>query len=88
MENLTADEIKLVVEALLFTGSVQVFSEHTDEQSKKMVEIAKKLYSKNPTELKGIYFLVEHAYEEEYASDILTAFPNIPQADIKSLMGP
>lgn len=88
MENLTANEIKLVIEALLFTGSVQVFQEHTDAQSKEMVEIAKKLFAKTPTELKDIYFLVEQAYEEDYANDILKAFPNIPQTDVKTLMGP
>ncbi len=53
-----------------------------------MVEIAKRLYKKTPTPLDGVYFLVEQAYEEEYANDIISNFPTIPQADVKTLMGP
>lgn len=87
MENISSDERKLIIEALLFTGSVQVFSEHTDEDSKKMVDIAKKLNTGHNVELNSIYFLVEKEYEETYASGIVESFPNVPQVGIKDIMG-
>ena len=87
MENITSDERKLIIEALLFTGSVQVFSEHTDEDSKKMVEVAKKLNAGHNVDLDNIYFLVEKEYEENYASGIIESFPGVPQVGIKDIMG-
>jgi hypothetical protein len=87
MENISSDERKLIIEALLFTGSVQVFQEHTDADSKKMVDIAKKLNAGHNVDLNCIYFLVETEYEETYASDIVESFPNVPQVGIKEIMG-
>lgn len=87
MQNLSNEELKLVIEALLFTGTVQVFSEHTDAESKQMVELAKKLNVGVDSELNGIYFLVETKYEEPYVSDIPTAFPKLPQVGILDVLG-
>lgn len=85
MQNLTPEDTKLIIEALLFTGSVQVFSEHTDEQSKKMVDLAKKLNPGN-VDLDGVYFLEETEYEEAYASDILKSFPRVARVGIADLL--
>jgi hypothetical protein len=87
MQNLTNEELKLVIEALLFTGTVQVFSEHTDAEAKQMVEIAKKLNVGVEPELSGVYFLVQSKYEESYVSDIPAAFPKLPQVGIKDVLG-
>lgn len=87
MQNLTSEELKLVIEALLFTSSVQVQSDHDDKQTKQMIEIAKKLNQGNNVTLDSIYFLVEKDYEETYASDILEAFPNVPQVGVKEMLG-
>lgn len=87
MQNLTPEELKLVIEALLFTSSVQVQSDHDDKQTKQMVDIAKKLNKDNAVTLDSIYFLVETEYEESYANDILEAFPNVPQVGVKELLG-
>ena len=87
MQNLTQDEMKLVIEALLFTSSVQVQSDHDDKQTKQMVEIAKKLNKTANVPLNSIYFFVENEYEETYASDILNSFPEVPQVGVRELLG-
>lgn len=86
MQNLTNDEFKLIVEALLFAGSVQVFSEHTDEQAKQMVELAKRINKDKDLDINRVYFLEEKQYEETYATDILESFPKVPRVGIADLM--
>ena len=81
MQNLTKEDIKLVVESLLFTGTVQVFSEHNDEECKRMVELAKKLNEGSTAELDGIYFLAETEYEEPYVADIPVQTISYKRAD-------
>ena len=87
MQDLSKEELKLIVEALLFSGTVQVFSEHTDVECKQMVELAKKLNTGSTVELDGIYFLAETEYEEPYVADIPVSFPNLPQVGIKDVLG-
>lgn len=87
MQDLTPEENKLIIESLLFAGSVQVFSEHTDQQSKQMIELAKKLNKTVDADLNSIYFLEEKQYEEIYATDILDSFPKVPRVGIADLMG-
>ena len=87
MQNLSNEELKLVIEALLFTGSVQVFSEHNDTECKQMVDLAKKLNEGGADrDWSGIFFLVETKYEESYVADIPTTFPKLPQVGIKDIL--
>lgn len=74
----TLEEKQLLLEALLFTTSCDVCSDHTLGHRKKMLELAKKI---NDPEIKlhNIYVYDSGICEDEIApKKIINSFPNLP----------
>lgn len=77
------EEKQLIVEALLFTSSADVCSDHTEAHRIKMIDIAAKL---NDTlgKLYNIYVYKNSIVEDNTTNMIVEKFNNIPLQDIIS----
>jgi hypothetical protein len=79
----TLEESQLIIEALLFTASVDVCSDHTEVQRAKMVELAGVLNNKfDKPRLNNVYIFNEDVPECETTLKIINSFSNIPLQDI------
>jgi hypothetical protein len=77
--NLTLNETeyKAVLSSLLFSCSVNVVSETSEEFQRTIFECAKKLRKQNPDVfLDQIQFIVEADYEDQCSTEILNEFNN------------
>jgi len=80
LDYLTEEEIRLAIEALLFTASVDVICNFDDDDCVKMVEVAGKIHKQSKSELsdKVSVFGDSDLYDqEEITNKILNTFPNI-----------
>lgn len=78
----TVEEKQLIVEALLFSSSVDVCAEWTPKQNALMVDIAKRL---NETEIKlNTVYLFEGGMfdDEQLANQLIKDFPNLPRSSV------
>ena len=74
---LTQDELATTISALLFSSSVNVVSDTTEQYQKQLIETAKKLKSFKPdVQLNDVQFIVEENYEDSWSEEILTEFRN------------
>jgi hypothetical protein len=78
---LSTEDKQLVIEALLFTASSDVCSEHTALHRKKMIQLAEKL-NVDAGKLYNIFIFNEKKFEEVETKLILEKFKNIPLHDI------
>lgn len=81
--NLTKEELAATISALLFSSSVNVVSDTSEEFQTKLVGIAKKLKESCPNiQLNDVRFIVEEDYQEKCSEDILKEFAtNIKTTD-------
>lgn len=75
---LTKEEISLLIEALLFSSSVNIGADWNSEDYQKMLAVAKSLREKIQTEskFKNIWFCKEESYEDQFTEEILKHFGN------------
>lgn len=73
----TAEEKQLLVEALLFTASCDVSSEHSDVHRRRMIELAKRVNDVNQ-KLHNIYIYESGLNEDVTTEDLKKFFPNLP----------
>lgn len=72
---LTKEELAATISALLFSSSVNVVSDTSEEFQTTLFEIAKKLKQSCPDiQLNDIRFIVEENYEEKCSEEILKEF--------------
>ena len=72
---LTKEELAATISALLFSSSVNVVSDTSEEFQLKLVQLAKKLKESCPDiQLNEIRFIVEEDYEEKCSEEILKEF--------------
>jgi hypothetical protein len=78
VENLTEDQLRLVVEALLFSASTSVNARWYSEEDESLMKLALDLRKKYPEVLmKNIFILKEKEYHDQFAGDIVDYFPEI-----------
>jgi len=76
---LTIEEKQLLIEALLFSASVDVCAEWTNKHKHVILELANKLNDKD-IKLDNIYFFDEGPYDDDKTIKMLAEnFPNIPR---------
>ena len=78
LNSLSKNEIKLLLESLLFSSCVDVNASWYREDSLKAFELAKKIRSYFPeviTENVYIYDFSDKQFNDEHAKDILESFP-------------
>ena len=72
---LDSEQINYIVEALLFSASVNIGAEWEETDFNKMIEIAKKLKSTcNNINLQKICFYKEDNYEDNWSEDVFKNF--------------
>lgn len=81
----TLEEKQLIVEALLFTSSADICSDHTDAHRIKMVEIATKL-NEALGKLYNIYMYKNSIVEDATTDIILEKFNNVPLQNIDDII--
>lgn len=81
----TQEEKQLIVEALLFTSSADICSDHTDAHRIKMVEIATKL-NEALGKLYNIYMYKNSIVEDATTDIILEKFNNVPLQNIDDII--
>lgn len=81
----TLEEKQLIVEALLFTSSADICSDHTDTHRIKMVEIATKL-NETLGKLYNIYMYKNSIVEDATTDIILEKFNNVPLQNIDDII--
>jgi hypothetical protein len=79
----TLEEKQLIVEALLFTSSADICSDHTEAHRLKMVDIAIKL-NESLGKLYNIYLYKTSIVEDNTTNIIMEKIKNIPYQDIIS----
>jgi hypothetical protein len=82
MENyfLSKEDLKLIVETLLYSASVDVCANWYKEDVSSMVELAKKIRSKEKVALENIYLFEKSQiglYRDEVTENILNNFPEL-----------
>lgn len=78
IDNLTEDQYRLILEALLFSASTSVNAEWYLEETNTLFDCALKLRKENPKiTSKGVTIFKEKKYEDSYAEKILNFFPEI-----------
>ena len=77
--NITEDELNAIISSLLFSSSVNVIADSTEDYPVRFIEIAKKFKTYYPEiKLKHMQFIEEENYEEEWTKDLLQNFkPNL-----------
>jgi hypothetical protein len=75
---LNTEEKQLLVEALLFTASCDVCSDHTAVHRRRLLEIAEKVNDKN-IKLHNIFVYKTGISDDTAPEEIVKRFPNIPQ---------
>lgn len=81
----TQEEKQLIVEALLFTSSADICSDHTDAHRLKMVDIATKL-NEALGKLYNIYMYKNSIVEDATTDVILEKFNNVPLQNIDDII--
>jgi hypothetical protein len=77
---LSQEELKYILESLLFSSSIDICADWYKEDISKMVEICKKLrlqYTNIPTENLYISQIENSVFSEENTEDILNYFPEL-----------
>jgi hypothetical protein len=78
IDNLTEDQYRLILEALLFSASTSVNAEWYSEETDILFDCALKLRKENSKiTSKGVTIFKEKKYEDSYAKKILDFFPEI-----------
>lgn len=82
MENyfLSKNELKLIVETLLYSASVDVCANWYKEDVYSMIELAKKIRSKEKFALENIYIFEDspiESYRDEVTENISNNFPEL-----------
>lgn len=78
----TVEEKQLIVEALLFSSTVDICAEWTPKQNALMIDLAKRL---NETEVKlnTIYLFEGGVFDDdEIANRLIKEFPNLPRSSV------
>jgi hypothetical protein len=86
INSLTKDEVKNILESLLFSSSVDVCADWFKKDTLSFLEIAKKIRLMFPEiVLEDIYIYEnedKHEFNDEHSTDIITFFPEIKKERI------
>lgn len=78
INNLSEDQLRLIIESLLFSSSVSVNGNWYKEESEECVNLAYSLRKENNNVLlKNVFILKEKEYYDEHADEIIKYFPEI-----------
>jgi hypothetical protein len=78
---LNTEEKQLLVEALLFTASCDVCSDHTPVHHKRMLDLAEKINDKN-IKLHNIYIYETGINDDIITEEVTRKIPNIPRQTV------
>jgi AAA+ superfamily predicted ATPase len=78
IDNLDKDQLRLIIESLLFSTSTSVNAKWYEEENKQLFDLCIYLRKKFPEILtKDVYIIDEKEYYDEYATDIIDYYPEI-----------
>lgn len=81
IENLTKDQYRLIIEALLFSASSDTNASWYAEEDQTFMEMAVQLRQKHPEVLlKDVFILEDGVYHDEFTKTIMENFPEIIEA--------
>jgi hypothetical protein len=78
--SLTKEELSLVLESLLYTSTVDIIGNFDISHSKKFLDVAKKIRSKNTNILVENLEIVKNKnfpFEDDHTNEIVKFFPDI-----------
>ena len=78
IENLSEDQLRLVIESLLFSASTSVNARWYSEEDESLMSMALDLRKKYPEVLmKNVFVLEEKEYHDEFSEKVVEYFPEI-----------
>lgn len=78
LDNLTKDQLRLIIESLLFSTSTSVNAKWYEEENKELFDLVISLRKTYPDVLtKDVYIIDEKEYYDEYATEIINYYPEI-----------
>ena len=78
IENLSEDQLRLVIESLLFSASTSVNARWYSEEDESLMSMALELRKKYPEVLmKNVFVLEEKEYHDEFSGKVVEYFPEI-----------
>lgn len=81
INNLSEDQLRLIIEALLFSASTSVNAKWYSEEDESLLDMALKLRKEFPEVItKNVSIFEEKEYYDKFVTDIINYFPEVMEA--------